>query len=180
MSERPASSPKPKAVRNILPPWITFWLLFVAPGQLMRFAIPYSPGETARRLHDEGATVKPLQSGARIGYTVLLHLPEERTERHFAGWIEPDGMTGNRAWLTGQTRTSLRSAMSRLAISLILCALALFFLSSERLLWGVLFLAGCAGYVLLAQYERLTGRDRRLYAAWLRTAIDARPTATLR
>lgn len=59
-----------------------------------------------------------------------------------------------------------------------LLLLAFFFLSSEKLLWGVVFLIGTAGFVLLAQYERITGRDRRLYTAWLRDAINARPANT--
>ena len=169
MNNQPVTPVPPKPVRTAMPSWITFWLLFVAPGQLMRFSIPYPPAEVARRLKMEGATIKRLQRG----YTVTVQIPEARTERRFNGWIEPDGMTGSRSWLTGQTRTPMRAALSRLAISVVLCLLALFFLSSERLLWGALFLLGCIGYLLLAQYERITGRDRRLYAAWLRSILDA-------
>ena len=174
----PPRLPKPKTVKTASPSWITLWLLFVAPGQLMRFAIPYSPAEVVRRLGSEGAIVKAMQSGARTGYTVVLHLPGSRTERNFSGWIEPDGMANNRTWLTGQTRTSYRSALSRLVIISVLIALGLFFISSERIAWGGLFLIGCLGYLLLAQYERLTGRDRRLYAAWLREILHAQPVAT--
>jgi len=173
MSERPATKLKP--IRSALPTWIAFWLLFAAPGRLMCFALPYSANEAAQRLRAEGAQVRSMQTGARLGYTVVLGLPEARTERRFNGWIEPDGASANRSWLTGQTRTPLRSAFTRLAISVGMCLLALFFMSSGRLVWGLVFLIGTLGFVLLAQYERVTGRDRRLYTVWLRDAINALP-----
>lgn len=72
MSEPPAAKPKP--ICTALPTSITFWLLFTAPGRLMRFALPYSAHEAAQRLRAEGALVK--QTGARIGYTVMLRLPK--------------------------------------------------------------------------------------------------------
>ena len=98
MSEPPAAKPKP--ICTALPTSITFWLLFTAPGRLMRFALPYSAHEAAQRLRAEGALVK--QTGARIGYTVMLRLPESRTERRFNGWLEPDGTGATRSWLTGR------------------------------------------------------------------------------
>jgi len=146
------------------------WLLVTAPGRLLTVHSPLSTTEVERLLRQQVANVvspKPHQ--------VVIRLPTARTERRFFAWVEPNPNSPGSSRLIGQTRTPARVALVRAGISLILFWLALFWFSSAHTWLGGLFAIGCAGFLLLAQYERLTERDRRLYVIWLRKVIEAEP-----
>ena len=146
------------------------WLLVTAPGRLLTVHSPLPTAEVERRLRQQISNVttpKPHQ--------FIIRLPAARTERRFFAWVEPNPNSPGSTRLTGQTRTPTRVALIRICISVILFWLALFWFSSAHTWLGGLFAIGCAGFLLLAQYERLTERDRRLYLAWLRQMIEAEP-----
>lgn len=144
-------------------PWA--WLLVIAPGRLVTFVSPHPLAEVEQRLY-----VQPPVKWIRPHHLVIT-LPHARTERRFFAWIEadPDGRTR----VNGQTRTPYRAAVTRLVIGMVLCGMALMFLAGAHGWLAFMFAAGGIGFLLLSQYERLTGRDVRLYAQWLRQTIDA-------
>ncbi len=147
-------------------PWT--WLLVIAPGRLVTFVSPHPLVEVERRLYAQPRQVKSISP-----HHIAITLPNARTERRFFAWIESD--QEGRTRLNGQTRTPFRTAVTRLIIGVVMCGIALMFLAGAHGWLAFMFSSGGAGFLLLSQYERLIGRDVRLYAAWLRQTIDAEP-----
>ncbi len=144
-------------------PWA--WLLVIAPGRLVTFVSPYPIAEVEQRLYVQ-PPVKWISP-----HHFAITLPSARTERRFFAWVEA-GSDG-RTRLNGQTRTPYRAAVTRLVIGVVLCGMALMFLAGAHGWLAFMFGAGGVGFLLLSQYERLIGRDVRMYAQWLRQTIDA-------
>ncbi len=142
------------------------WLLLIAPGQMVTLHSPLTPDESLRRLRAQTSAVKALSIGQ-----VMIHLPVDRTQRRFFAWIENDPAGGTR--ISGQTRTPYRVAVARSAISMALFWLAMVWLAAEKPFLGFIFIAGSLGFLLLSQYERMVGRDRRQHVAWLRRIVKA-------
>jgi len=147
------------------------WLFLIAPGRLLVVYSPLSAIEVERRLRQQTNQVR-----FSTPHRIIIRLPTARTERRFFAWIESDSDTPPHTRIVGQTRTPARIALIRVTISLVLFWLALFWFSSAHAWLGILLAFGCAGFLLLSQYERLTERDRRLYIAWLRQVVDAETT----
>jgi hypothetical protein len=145
-------------------------LLLIAPGRLLTVQSPLSTIEVERRLSQQ-----PIYAVLTHSHRVTIRLPAARTERRFFAWIETNPANPDGSFIIGQTRTPARTALIRAGLSLILFWLALFWFSSAHTWLGVIFAVGCVSFLLLAQYERLTERDRRLYVSWLRQVIDAEP-----
>ena len=144
-------------------PWA--WLLVIAPGRLVTFVSPHPLAEVEQRLHKQ-PPVKWISP-----HHLAITLPHAHTERRFFAWIETD--QAGRCRLHGQTRTPYRAAVTRLVIGIVLSGMALMFLAGAHAWLAFMFAAGGVGFLLLSQYERLTGRDIRMYAQWLRQTVDA-------
>ncbi len=141
------------------------WLFLIAPGRVVMLHSPYPPAEVLQRLR-----TNPKVAQVTSPTQIMIRLPGDRNERRFFAWIEADA-TGTR--ISGQTKTPYRVALIRSLISLVMYGLAFLWLAEARLWLGILFVAGGTGFLVLSQYERLTGFDVRRHLDWLRRALDA-------
>ena len=163
-SDMPAPHPVIAEHQDRAPRW--GWLLLSAPGRLLVVDSPLPAAEVERRLRQQGAIVH-----FTAAHRITVHLPPSRTQRQFFATIESNPALINGSRIIGQTRTPFRTVLIRVALSVTLFWLALFWIIAAHVWLGVLFALGCIGFLLLAQYERLTGRDRWLYSDWLRRIV---------
>ncbi len=145
--------------------WTWLWLLFIAPGRVVTLHSPLAVDEVARRLRNAPKVARLLKPSQAI-----IRLPDERNQRRLYIWFEPDA-AGTR--ISGQTQTPYQVALVRMLITMALYGLAIMWLPAGRVWLGVMFTLGGTGFLLLAQYERLVGRDLRLHLEWLRLTLDA-------